>query len=135
MNTEWIHHAARLNLIVGWAWIILGFASGLALGLNFHKENWLGGFGSFRRRLYRLAHISFFGLGAVNLLYHWTSREFVRDPAAAGAIASLGFVAGAVTMPLGCLLTAHRPGLRGFFAVPVASLLGAGILTLWEVCR
>ena len=33
------------------------------------REDWLGGYGSFKRRLYRLAHISFFGLAIVNLMF------------------------------------------------------------------
>jgi hypothetical protein len=58
----------NLNLLVAWLWILLGFVSGMLLGLFFHHEKWLGGYASFKRRLYRFAHISFFGLGAVNLL-------------------------------------------------------------------
>ncbi|HXR49058.1 MAG TPA: hypothetical protein VN784_16610, partial [Candidatus Limnocylindrales bacterium] len=57
------------NLFLAWLWILLGFVTGMALGLFFHHENWLGGYGSFKRRMYRLGHISFFGLGAVNLLF------------------------------------------------------------------
>jgi hypothetical protein len=48
------------NLLAAWVGILMGFLSGLALGLCFHRENWLGGYGSFKRRLYRLAHISLF---------------------------------------------------------------------------
>ena len=54
---------SNLNLFLGWLWILLGFVSGMALGMFFHRENWLGGYGSFKRRMYRLGHISFFGLG------------------------------------------------------------------------
>ena len=57
MNT-----GGQLNLVLGWLWIALGFASGAVLGLWFHKEQWLGGYASWMRRLYRLGHISFFGL-------------------------------------------------------------------------
>ena len=45
---------AGLNLMVAWAWFLLGTVLGLTLGTFFHKEDWLGGYGSFRRRLYRL---------------------------------------------------------------------------------
>src|SRR5881397_2948507 len=65
---------AQVNLLIAWVWILLGFLSGFALGLNFHREDWLGGYGSYKRRLYRLAHISFFGLGVVNLCFYFTAR-------------------------------------------------------------
>lgn len=70
---------SNLNLVLAWLWILLGFVSGMVLGLFFHRENWLGGYGSFRRRMYRLAHISFFGLGAVNLLF-WLTLQRSRQP-------------------------------------------------------
>ncbi len=87
----------QLNLIVAWLWILLGFVSGMVLGLFFHRENWLGGYASFKRRMYRLGHISFFGLGAVNLLF-WLS---VRNLSAAGPLADFAsgaFIVGAITM-------------------------------------
>ncbi|MEW6304623.1 MAG: hypothetical protein AB1705_14200 [Verrucomicrobiota bacterium] len=124
----------QINLVLAWLWVFLGFASGMFLGANFHKENWLGGYGSFRRRLYRLCHISFFGLGAVNLMFYFT----VAGMTAAGAVlnfAAWGFILGAITMPLCCILMAHFPQVRLLFAVPVFSLLIAGTLTLWEVTK
>ena len=66
----------HLNLILAWLWILLGFATGMVLGMFFHGENWLGGYGSFKRRMYRLGHISFFGLGVVNLLFCLTAQTF-----------------------------------------------------------
>ena len=63
------------NLFLAWLWILLGFVSGMVLGMFFHGENWLGGYGSFKRRMYRLGHISFFGLGAVNLLFWLTVQN------------------------------------------------------------
>ena len=64
------------NLFVGWLWILLGFITGMVLGMFFHGEGWLGGYGSFKRRMYRLGHISFFGLGTVNLLFCLTVKNF-----------------------------------------------------------
>ena len=66
------------NLFLAWLWILLGFVTGMVLGLCFHHENWLGGYGSFKRRMYRLAHISLFGLGAVNLLFWLTMQNIHR---------------------------------------------------------
>jgi hypothetical protein len=119
----------QLNLIVAWLWILLGFVSGLVLGLFFHRENWLGGYASFKRRMYRLGHISFFGLGAVNLLF-WLS---VKNLPAAGPLAEFAsgaFIVGAITMPLCCGLMAHFPQARHLFAIPVLSLIAGAVLTL-----
>ena len=45
------------NLWAAWIGIIAGMLSGAALGLFFHEESWLGGYGSWPRRLLRLGHI------------------------------------------------------------------------------
>jgi hypothetical protein len=122
------------NLTFAWLWILLGFVSGMVLGLFFHGENWLGGYASFKRRMYRLGHISFFGLGAVNLLFCLT----VENYSLAGALirfASLAFIAGAIAMPICCGVMAHFPKARMWFAVPVVSLIAGGILTLLEVIK
>ena len=83
--------SGQINLLLAWLLILLGFVSGMVLGLFFHRENWLGGYASFKRRMYRLGHISFFGLGAVNLLFYFTAKSFsATDPLV--AIASWTFV-------------------------------------------
>jgi hypothetical protein len=122
------------NLILAWLWILLGFVSGMVLGLFFHGENWLGGYGSFKRRLYRLAHISCFGLGAVNLLFCLTAQKFWPAGRPAG-VASWAFIIGALTMPVCCVVMAHFPKARLIFAVPVVGLITGGVLTLMEVAK
>ena len=124
----------QLNLSIAWLWICLGFLSGLLLGLFFHHEKWLGGYGSLKRRMYRLGHISFFGLGAVNLLF-WLTMNNVAAPGLHATVASWAFVVGAITMPLCCLIMAHFPKLHAVFTVPVVSLLVAGALTFVIVLR
>ena len=118
----------ELNLLVAWVGISLGFVSGLLLGLFFHREEWLGGYTSFRRRLYRLAHISFFGLGAVNLAFFFTVKSLPGAGPLQG-IASMAFVIGAISMPICCILMAHFPKTRVLFGVPVLSLLLGGVIT------
>ena len=117
------------NLFLGWLWILLGFVTGMVLGLFFHGENWLGGYGSFKRRMYRLGHISFFGLGAVNVLFCLTTQDLSLTGPAVG-IASWAFIAGAITMPVCCAVMAHFPKAHLLFAVPVISLILGGALTL-----
>jgi hypothetical protein len=124
----------ELNLQVAWLWIVLGFGSGLLLGLFFHRENWLGGYGSLKRRLYRLGHISFFGLGVVNLCFYLTAAQLrVSDPLLMAA--SWAFVIGPVAMPCCCVVMAHFPRTHLIFALPVVCLLAAGLLTLTVVSR
>jgi len=119
---------------LAWLGIVLGFAVGFFFGLNFHKEHWMGGYTSFRRRLYRLGHISLFGLAWVNFLFYLTTKSFTRASTAA-TVASWGFVLGAVSMPICCFIIAHRPRFRALFLVPVVSLFTGGTLTLWEVIK
>jgi len=117
------------NLFLAWLWILLGFVTGMVLGLFFHHENWLGGYGSFKRRMYRLGHISFFGLGAVNLLFFFTAQnELPAGPLT--VFASWGFIIGAIAMPICCVVMAHFPRAHLVFAVPVVSLILGGALTL-----
>jgi len=122
------------NLLFAWLWILLGFISGMILGMFFHGENWLGGYGSFKRRMYRLGHISFFGLGAVNLVF-WLTMQKISPAAPFAGIASWAFIVGAATMPLCCVVMAHFPKAHMIFAVPVVSLIGGGVLTLMEVAK
>jgi hypothetical protein len=117
------------NLILAWLWILLGFVSGMVLGMFFHGENWLGGYGSFKRRMYRLGHISFFGLGALNLLFWLTVQHFSLAGQGIG-IASWAFIVGAIAMPICCVIMAHFPKAHLIFAVPVVSLITGGALTL-----
>jgi len=117
------------NLFAAWTGILLGFLSGLVFVLFFHRENWLGGYGSFRRRLYRLGHISFFGLAVVNFMFYLTARTWSAENQWI-APASWAFIFGAVTMPLCCFIVAHFPKARLLFGLPVVSLLFGAALTI-----
>lgn len=116
------------NLHAAWVAILLGFITGTAQGLFFHHEDWLGGYSSWRRRITRLGHISFFGLAFVNLAFvltvdHLRIRTTVFWP-------SVLLIVGAFTMPLVCYLSAWKKGARRLFAVPVLSLVAAALLIL-----
>jgi hypothetical protein len=119
----------HLNLFIAWLWILSGFVTGMVLGMFFHREGWLGGYASFKRRMYRLAHISFFGLGAVNLLF-WLTAKTLPTASPLLAVASWAFIVGAITMPICCVVMAHFPKLHLIFAAPVISLLIGGALML-----
>lgn len=127
-----------LNLWTAWIGILMGILSGAAHGFFFHRTDWLNGYSSWRRRLTRLGHISFFGLAFVNLAFFFTVDHLIRERASAlpGAIegASWLLVAGAVLMPIVCYLSAWRRTWRGLFTAPVACLvLGITALLIWGV--
>jgi len=120
-------HIPEINLLACWAGVVLGILSGMILGLEFHQENFLGGYGSFRRRLFRLAHISLFGLAGINFLFWLTvTQKHLSGGVIPGA--SVALLVGALTMPLCCVLTTRWPMARHGFVVPVLSLLyGTGV--------
>ena len=128
MNPQLLHW----NLVFAWGWILMGFISGVALGLFFHRDEWLGGYGSWKRRLYRLGHISFFGLGFANLVFWVTARLLPAAPASLDT-ASIAFLIGGITMPLCCALAANFKPARHLFAIPVISLLIAGVVTFRSI--
>lgn len=126
--------SVNLNLSIGWLWILFGFLSGSLIGFNFHflKENWLDGYSSPKRRLFRLGHISFFGLGFVNLIYYFTFNNLLSSSVLTD-IASLGFVIGAITMPLCCFSIGVYSRIKNVFYIPVVSLILSCIITVWEI--
>ena len=113
----------EINFLVAWVAILIGLFTGTVLGLFFHDESWLGGYGSWRRRMVRLGHISFFGTGFLNLAFILSvgHLHLLAPP----PVASTGFVLGALAMPTVCFLSAWRDSFRHFFFVPVASLIVA----------
>ena len=117
-----------MTLIAGWIAMLGGVASGMVMGLRFHREDWLGGYGSFRRRLIRLGHISFLGLGILNILFALSVGHLELAPATL-TLASRALLVGGLTMPLCCGLMAWRRGLHALFGIPVASLvLGVSLI-------
>ena len=119
----------RTMLVAGWAGMLCGTLSGAAIGLFFHDERWMGGYGSFRRRLVRLGHISFFGLGFLNLLFAFTHHVAGGIGAWSGAAAA-ALLIGAVGMPTCCFLAAWRKPYRHLFAVPVTGVVVGTVTTL-----
>lgn len=116
------------HLYVGWIAMLLGVASGAVLGLFFHRDEWAGGYGAYRRRMLRLGHISFFGIGFLNMLFAATI-PLIALPGANVRVASAGFLIAVAAMPLCCFLSAWRKSMRHLFPVPVLAVL-AGILPI-----
>ena len=118
-----------VNWWAGWSLLLLGFVVGAVIGLQHHREEFLGGYTTFRRRMVRLGHISLAALGMVNILYALSPWP---PPGAPGSgLASLLYVVGGVLMPTVCFLSAWSKPLRHLFALPVSALFTAVVLTLW----
>lgn len=106
----------------GWLGMFLGVVSGAIIGLFFHREDWMGGYGSYRRRLARLGHISFFGLAFVNFCFAFTQHVWpLGSPW--NSVAMYGFLSGAAAMPICCFLSAWRKPFRHLFFIPVTGVL------------
>ena len=115
-----------LNFYAAWIGIALGFIAGAVIGLFFHEEGWAGGYSSWPRRMARLGHISFFGIAFINLAFALSVRVFQVHLTT--AVPSYLFLAGAITMPLICFLSAYKKRFRHFFPVPVVCLLTGSVI-------
>ncbi|HUJ10817.1 MAG TPA: hypothetical protein VL171_12390 [Verrucomicrobiae bacterium] len=120
-----------LNFIGGWWLILTAFVSGAIIGLGFHREEFLGGYISFRRRLLRLGHIALAALGILNVVYGLAPTAALSfGPASLPGMLLLG---GAVAMPLVCFLSAWRESFRHLFFIPVVLLVTAVALIILGV--
>jgi hypothetical protein len=108
--------------------MLAGVLSGAVIGLFFHQETWMGGYTSYRRRLMRLGHIAFFGLGFVNLAFAATFDQLSLRGSWL-AIASWTLIIAAASMPICCFLAAWRKPLRHLFPIPVLSIT-TGLLAI-----
>lgn len=121
---------SQLHMVFGWSLMLFGGLSGAAIGLRFHEAGWAGGYGSFRRRLMRLGHIAFFGLGILNVLF---ALAVAGSPLGHGfgQAAGAGFLVAGIGMPLCCFLTAWREPFRHLFFIPVLGILTGVVALLW----
>ncbi len=125
MDTQAIIQSASfgqgLHWQLGWWMVLAGFISGALLGLFFHRDDFLGGYGSFSRRIARLGHIALVALGLINFFYSAVpASEWAR-----GGMGGTAMVVGALSMPLLCFLSAWKPFFRHLFFIPVICLATA----------
>jgi hypothetical protein len=121
----------NLNLYTAWIAFLLGSLAGAVMGLFFHGEIWLGGYGSWRRRMIRLGHIAFFGLGLINLAFALTINVFHMESGA--RLPSILLVIGAATMPLVCYLSAFKTYFRHLFFIPALATIGGIAAFTWRI--
>ena len=120
-----------INLYAGWISILAGCIAGAVAGLFFGREKWLGGYDSWPRRMTRLGHISFFGIGFINLAFALSAASLgVEDQV---QITSVLLIVAVITMPLLCYLSAFVRTFRHLFFIPAGSVMFAIAIFLWEV--
>lgn len=115
-----------INMYVAWMAMLVGALVGALSGLFFHKQEWLGGYTSWRRRMIRLGHISFFGIAFINFAFVFTVWYLKIDKHI--LLPSRLLVIGTVTMPLVCFLSAYKKPFRHLFFIPVLSILAALVM-------
>lgn len=116
------------NWYFGWCLVLVAFVTGAGVGLFFHRDDFWGGYDSFRRRIVRLGHIALAALGMMNVLFSYspwpTSQSWY------GLVASTCFIVGGISMPTVCFLSGWHKGFRHLFFIPVTALIVAVIYTL-----
>lgn len=93
-----------MNRAIGWGSLTVGIATGLVMGLwSFDGPapvpTWLGDYGDTPRRLARLGHIAFIGLGILNILLARELEESSLGPTAR-RLASAAMNIGNVLLPI-----------------------------------
>jgi hypothetical protein len=101
-----------VNIYAAWIGFLLGCLAGMVPGMFFHNREWLGGYASWRRRMIRLAHVAFFGIGLLNLSFALTAKVLDLDKGLLPA--SILLIVGGAAMPLVCYLSRH--GKKAFAA-------------------
>jgi hypothetical protein len=111
----------QMNWYGGWGLVLMAFAVGAGIGVFFHRDDFWGGYASWRRRMSRLGHIALAALGILNIVF-----SLAPSASRAGGAALL---AGGVAMPVVCFLSAWRKSFRHLFFIPVA-LLGLAVVLI-----
>ncbi|MGW8283744.1 MAG: hypothetical protein ACWGON_10635 [Gemmatimonadota bacterium] len=120
-----------VNLYAAWICFLCGALAGATTGLFFHGEDWLGGYSRWRRRMVRLGHIAFFGIGLLNLAFVLSAESVGLTSGL--ELPSVLLILGAVTMPAVCYLSAYRDPFRNLFFIPAGAVTVAIAVFLWRL--
>jgi hypothetical protein len=117
------------NRRIGWTSTVLGAVTGLIMGLwSFDGPvpvpGWLGDYGETSRRLARLGHIAWFGLGILNLLLARDLPDLSLKPAAK-RWASVAMNVGNIGLPLTLFAAAIYRPLKYLMPGPALAVLVA----------
>ena len=122
------------NELVGWISVMASLAMGIYMGAKFQREDWMGGYGSFPRRMVRLAHVALAAIGMLNIQFAHSLPRLELSGAML-TTASFTLMAAAVLMPACCLLLAWRRAHFEIFAAPVLCLAAGVGLTIGGLIR
>jgi hypothetical protein len=129
----------RANRVVGWSSFVVGITVGLVMGLwsfggPLPSPEVLGQYDDLSRRLARLGHIAFFGLGILNVLL---ARELPRLTLKPGLcrVASTTMNFGNIFLPLTLLAAAAFHPIKYLMSIPATAVLVALVILAWGVIR
>lgn len=122
--------ASRLigaNQTIGWCSLVVGALTGMVMGLwsfdgPMPVPDWVGAYGETPRRLLRLCHIAFFGLGILNILLAQQLPNFRLDEGLK-RLAALSMNIGNVFLPLTLLAASAYHPLKYLMAVPATAVV------------
>jgi hypothetical protein len=124
-----------MNRTVGWISLVVGIATGLVMGLwSFDGPvavpAWLGEYAETPRRLARLGHIAFVGLGILNLLL---AHELPRSAlgSTGKGVASIAMNTGNILLPLTLFAAAAWPPAKYAMTLPATCVFVALCLAAW----
>ena len=120
-----------INIQAGWLGLLLCGIAGAVMGMFFHEDDFLGGYNSWSRRMVRLGHIAFFGIGIINLAFGLTARSLGIDSDL--RMVSVLLIVGAVAMPTVCYLSAWKKGFRHMFFIPAGAVIVGVGLFIWRL--
>ena len=120
-----------INLHAAWIGLLLGCIAGAIPGMFIHSNNWLGGYASWPRRMIRLAHIAFFGIGFLNLAFFLTATTLGLETGL--QTISVPLLVGAATMPAVCYLSAWKVAFRHVFFIPALCVTFGIGLFVWRL--
>lgn len=129
--------AGESNRVVGWASMVAGAGTGLLMGLwSFDGPvpvpDWIGDYDATARRLIRLGHIAFFGLGILNLLLaRELSRLALTQRLVRAAARSMNF--GNIFLPVTLFAAAAYHPLKYLLPFPAVSVFVALCITAYGV--
>lgn len=129
------HSIGGFNRLVAWMGFCFGVASGALMGLwafdgPLGVPGWIGDYGDTSRRLLRLGHIAFFGIGILNLLL---VRELplLNVGYRAKAVAARCMNAANVFLPFTLIAAAAHAPLKYLLPLPVLGALVALCVVAW----
>ena len=126
------------NRQIGWLCTVLGALTGLVMGLwSFDgpvpTPGWLGEYGTTARRLARLGHIAFFGLGILNVLLAYELSLSALGPQGK-RLASFAMNFGNVFLPMTLFAASVFPPLKYLLPLPAIAVALALVLAAKGAC-